>query len=102
MSQAAFTLAGVPLVGITSTFQPRIAAAFLIAAAIAPHTATPQCTKVTVLPDGMGVVTGGRLIEAGPVSATLSSASAACTSADVKPTVTAGRLGQAVACVCCG
>ena len=41
MSNAAFTLAGVPLVGITSTFQPRMAAAFLIAAAIASQTATP-------------------------------------------------------------
>ena len=42
MSQAAFTLAGVPLLGITSTFQPRTAAAFLIAAAIVSQTATPQ------------------------------------------------------------
>jgi hypothetical protein len=74
----------------------------LIATAIASQTATPQCTKVTVLPDGMGVVTGGSLIEAGRVSATLSSASAACTPADVEPPVTSGRLGQAVACVGCG
>ena len=82
MAQAAFTLAGVPSLATTSTFQPRMLAAFLIAAAIVSQTATPQCTKLTVLPDGMGAVTGGRLIEAGRVSATLSSASAACTPTD--------------------
>ncbi len=78
-------LAGVPLVGITSTFQPRTAAAFLIAAAIVSQTATPQCTKLTVLPAGMGLLNAGRPIEAGRVSATLSSATAACTPAEVEP-----------------
>src|ERR1700757_2200914 len=92
VSQAAFTLAGVPLVGITSTFQPRTVAAFLIAAAIVSQTATPQCTKLTVLPDGTGAVTGGRLIEADRASATLSSASAACTPANVEPPVTPAPL----------
>ena len=88
VSQAAFTLAGVPSLATTSTFQPRMPAAFLIAAAIVSQTATPQCTKLTVLPDGMGAVTGGRPIEVGRASATLSSASAAWTPADVEMPVT--------------
>ena len=92
VSQAAFTLAGVPSLATTSTFQPRMPAAFLIAAAIVSQTATPQCTKLTVLPDGMGVVTGGRPIEAGRASATLSSASAARTPADVEMPVTTAPL----------
>ena len=60
----------------------------MIAAAIVSQTATPQCTKVTVLPDGMAWLNGGRPIEVGRASATLSSASAAATADDVELAVT--------------
>src|SRR6266851_9098350 len=50
------------------------------------------CTKLTVLPGGMALLNAGRPIEAGRASPTLSSASAACTPADVEPLVTPAPL----------